>query len=289
MRAARPTTGMVLMLIAVGVFSVMDALVKLATIELSPAQVTFCRAVFGLIPVLAVLPRYGGWSALKTRRPFAHVLRATLNLASMLLFFTGIRDLPLATAIAIAFSAPLFLTVLSIPLLGERVGIHRWGAVLVGFGGVILMTDPGGTAIGQAELMVLASAFTYALNLVLVRKLGVQETAVALAFWAGIGAVTVMAMVMPTLWVAPAGASTWGLLVLIGLLGGCGQLLMVTAFQRAEASLLAPLDYTALAWAAGLGILMFGEWPALNVWLGAAIVVTCGLYIWHRERVRQPA
>jgi drug/metabolite transporter (DMT)-like permease len=288
MSARAPTTGMVLMLFAVAVFSIMDALVKLATVELSPAQVTFCRAVFGLIPVLAVLPRYGGWTALKTQRPWAHALRATLNLTSMLLFFTGIRDLPLASAIAIAFSAPLFMTILSIPLLGERVGIHRWGAVVVGFGGVLLMTNPGGAVIGQAELMVLASAFTYALNLVLVRRLGVHETAVALAFWAGLGGALVMATVMPALWVAPAGASTWGLLVVIGLLGGCGQLLMITAFQRAEASLLAPLDYTALAWAAALGIVMFGEWPSLNVWLGAAIVVACGLYILHRERIRQP-
>ncbi|MDX2101145.1 MAG: DMT family transporter [Alphaproteobacteria bacterium] len=288
-RLDSPMLGIGLMVLAVGVFSVMDGLVKLAiNTGLTSVQVVFFRSLFGLLPVVAMAAMASnGLASLRPINTRAHALRAALNLASMLLFFTGVGMMPLADAIAIAFAAPLFLTILSIPLLGERVGLHRWAALAVGFSGVLVMTRPGEGGVDVAALLVLASAFTYALGLVLVRRLSAQETAVALAFSSALLPAVATGFAMPWLWVNPQSGWVWGLLVVIGLLGGCGQLLMINAFRRAEASLLAPFDYIALLWAAGIGIVLFGDWPGLNIWIGAAIVISAGLYILHREQQRR--
>jgi drug/metabolite transporter (DMT)-like permease len=198
--------------------------------------------------------------------------------------------LPLATVTALGFTMPLFLTLLSIPLLGERVGPRRGIAVLVGFGGVLLMALPMGGAGGGAgqghlagTLAVLAGAVCWALSMITIRRMGhAGESNATIVLWFALGATLVSGALALPVWVAPTPLQ-WAMLVGTGLLSAIAQVMMTEAYRRGEATLLAPFEYSAILWTTLMGVLLWGELPDGWDVAGIAVLVGSGLYIWRRE------
>ena len=271
-------------LAAVVCFAVMDATAKWLGQDYPAVQILFFRYFFGLLPVAVFVWRSGGLAALRTRRPLLHVLRAGLLFVALGLFFQALKGLPLAEAIAVAFTAPLFITALAGPLLGETVGPRRWAAVVVGFIGALVMVRPGSAAFQPDALLVLASAFSFSLLVTLTRRMTRTETNVALLTYSTLFAGTLSLPFLPFVWQPPAGED-YGLFVLMGMVGGIAAYLIIQAYRNAPVSVLAPFDYTALIWGALLGWLIWQEQPELPVWIGALIVSAAGLYIARRESV----
>ena len=270
------------MVAAVFLFAIVDATAKWLGQSYAPVQIVFFQHFFGLIPVAVLVWRSGGFAALRTRRPFAHALRGGLLFASMLLFFTALRGLPLAEAIAISFTLPLYITALSGPLLGEAVGVRRWTAVIIGFVGALIMVRPGTEAFRPEAILVLTSAFIAALAMLLTRRLTRTETDVALVTHTTVIVSLASLPFAGLAWQAPSSGDL-ALFVLVGIAGGSGAYLLVVAFRNAPAAVVAPFDYSALIWASVFGWILWREAPEPAVWIGAVIVATAGVYITRRE------
>ncbi len=268
--------------LAVMLFSAGDATAKwLGIAGYASPEIAFFRYLFGLIPV-TILVWSAGPAALRTRRPFAHAVRAALMFSALVSLFTGLRTIPLAEAISIAFTAPLFITALSYPVLGERVGPRRWAAVFLGFMGVLIMTRPGTDAFQIEALWILASAFCFAMSMLFTRRLSATETNVAMFTYTTVGAMVASMPFVALTWVAPETEHLW-IFALVGVVGGCAAYLMIVAYSNAPAATIAPLEYTALIWGSLFGWVLWAERPAPAVWVGAAIIVACGLYITRRK------
>jgi len=262
--------------------ALLDALVKWLAADYAVTQIAFLRYIVGIVVAIGLAARHGGLKQLRTRRPFGHALRSILNIVTMLTFYLALERMPLADVIAIAFAAPLFMTVLSVPMLGERVGPRRWAALSVGFVGVIVTLRPFGGGFNPVGLLALASAAFYAFMLITSRQLSATESSITILFYYSIGVIVTTGAAMPWQWVTP----TWsdaGLFLAGGIVGSFGQLFLSQAFRYGEVSLLAPLEYTALIWAILLGFVIWGDVPTWWMLLGAALVIASSLYIAHRE------
>ena len=270
------------MVAAVFLFAIVDATAKWLGQSYAPVQIVFFQHFFGLVPVAVFVWRSGGFAPLRTRRPFAHALRGGLLFASMLLFFTALRGLPLAEAIAVSFTLPLYITALSGPLLGEAVGVRRWAAVIIGFVGALIMVRPGTDAFRPEALLVLTSAFIAALAMLLTRRMTRTETDVALVTHTTVIVSLASLPFAGLAWQAPS-SGDMALFMLVGIAGGSGAYLLVVAFRNAPAAVVAPFDYSALIWASVFGWILWREAPEPAVWIGAAIVATAGVYITRRE------
>ena len=235
-----------LVLGAAAVFSVAGVFVKALGGEIPLAQVVFCRNLFCIPVLLPLLWRHGGLRALRTSRPWLHAWRTAAGLTGMVGAFHGYATLPLATVTALGFTMPLFLTLLSVPLLGERVGPRRGAAVLVGFGGVLLMANPAGMPEGQALAVGLAlvGALGWALAMISIRRLGDSgEKGVTIVLWFAISAAAVSGVACAPGWVAPT-ATQWLLLAGTGLVSAAAQVMMTEGYRRGEATLLGPILLT---------------------------------------------
>ncbi|GAB5468929.1 MAG: DMT family transporter [Rhodospirillales bacterium] len=263
-------------------FSSMDALAKWLGASYAIAQLIFFRSLFGFLPVVVVAWREGGIKSLRTRRPGLHVLRGLFILGALGFFFQGLRYLHLAEAMAIAFTAPLFMTALAGPVLGERVGIRRWSAVIVGFIGVLVMVRPEPEKLQLEALYVLTSALCFSLTSLTTRILTRTEGSASIMFYSTLGMFLPASLALPFFWVPP----DWQDLLLffaMGTLGGLGLLTLTTAYRNAPASVIAPLEYSALIWAVLFGWIGWRVFPEPSVWYGAIIVAGAGFYIAQRE------
>lgn len=278
-------------ILATGLFAAMSALIKHVGADYPVGQVVFARSLFALIPVFLLIHWTGGLSALKTRRPGAHLVRSLAGFLAMVLSFGGLALLPLADATALGFLAPLLTTAFAALLLGEQVRVYRWSAVVIGFGGVLLMVQPQGAAGGPVVLGVLplgvalalsAAVFT-ALAMVSIRRMVDTEPSIAIVFYFTLTCTVFAGLTLPFEHVVPPPRDA-ALLVAIGLLGGFAQVLLTASYRFAPASTLAPFDYTALLWALGIGYVAFGDVPKPLVLAGAAVVVGSGIFIILRER-----
>jgi len=263
-------------------FSSMDALAKWLGASYAISQLIFFRALFGFIPVAAVAWRAGGLAALHTRRPWLHVLRGSFLLGALSFHFLGLKYLQLAEAMAIAFTAPLFMTALAGPVLGEQVGWRRWSAVLTGFAGVLIMVRPDPGALQLEALYILASAFCFAMTSLITRSMTRSEQQAGIMFYSTLGIFIPSALVLPYSWTAPDPVAL-GLFFAMGILGGLGMLLLTTAYRNAPVSAIAPLEYSALIWAVLFGWIGWRELPDPAIWYGAIVVAGAGLYIVRRE------
>jgi drug/metabolite transporter (DMT)-like permease len=291
--AATATTlrGIAFMVFSVALFASMDAMIKRAAEDYPTGQIVFFRNALAFVPVLLFLARAGGLGSLRTTRLGGHLVRGLTGVASMFFFFLALGLLPLADAIALGMSGPIFLTALSVPLLGEKVGVRRWSAVIVGFIGVLVMVRPGSGVFDPAALTALAGAFFYALAMVAIRRLSRSEPPGAIVFYFTLFAAAVGLLTLPLAWVAPGWVAPWiapdtvGWLMLvgIGLIGGTAQLTLTYAFKLAPVAVIAPFEYGALVFGIGYGFVFWSEIPDRFVLLGAAIVVASGLYILYRE------
>lgn len=277
---------LLLMLLAVALFALMDAGLKLLAPHYPPLQVGALRGLSSLPFILGwILATVGLPSLLRVRWPL-HLLRAALGIAMMAGFVYGLRSLPLSTAYAITFVAPLLVTAMAVPLLGERVGPRRWIAIGVGLLGVLVILRPTGEGmLTLGGLAILLAAVCYAASAITVRLLARTDSTQAMVFWL----MALMALGSALLawrdWL-PIQASHLWIIAGIGVAGSLAQVALTEAFRRGEASLVAPLEYTALLWGSVLDATLWGVLPDRITWLGAGIIIASGLYLLRRERVR---
>lgn len=277
-----PGRGIAYAVAGVLVFSIQDALAKWLVADYSVAQIIFFRGIFALIPCAFIVHRSGGWAALRTRRLHLHAGRAALLIGALVCYYLAIRTMPLADAIAIAFAAPLFMTALSVPLLGERVGPRRWLAVVVGFAGVLIVARPGTGVIDTAALLAVAASLFYAVSTIVTRNLTRNDSSAAIILFFTISTIVTTAGFMPFQWVTPNAADA-ALLACLGLLGGVGAYLVVQSLRHAPVSVIAPYDYSGLVWAALFGFWFWGDVPGPAVLTGAAVIIGSNLYILRRD------
>lgn len=252
----------------------------------SLTQFVFLRSVFGAALLLLIAPIFGGRRALATRRLGWHLLRSLLATGAMFGFFYGVANIRLVDALTISFVAPIFTTVLAGLLLRDAIGWRRSIAIFVGFIGVLIVLRPGSGVISLASIAVLASAFFYACLAITARHLAGTENSFALSLYVLIGPLIVGGLLTPNEWQAPSSAH-WGLFALAGALSVGAWLGIVGAYRRASPALLAPLEYTALIWAALGGYLIWNEVPDQWVYVGGAVIVSSGLFIGYREMGRR--
>jgi len=285
-RADRPFRGIALILLSTVFLGTSDATSKYLSSTLPSIEIAWIRfLVFVLIMVPAMLPGTPLY-ALRSRRPGLQLMRAMALLASSLLFISGLRFLPIAEASATSFVSPLFVTALSIFLLGENVGLRRWLATAVGLIGVLIILRPGSGAFHPAAFFPIVSAFAWACTLIMTRMMSGRERTVTTMTWSSVAGLCILSALVPLVWVAPSWHDVlFG--ILIGVASTAGQWIVVLAFRYADASVLAPFSYTQLLWVSILGFLIFGEVPDVWTVTGAAIIVASGLYTAHRERVRR--
>lgn len=229
-----------------------------------------------------------GLAGLVTRRPLDHTIRSVSGVVSLGLLYFAITRIPIADATAIAYAAPIFITVLSIFLLGEVIGLRRWLAVLAGFVGVLLIARPGAGGWDIGVVAAAASAFTGALVAIWLRKLSSSEKSVTIGlYYNNLGSLVCLAWVLMSGWLTPRDDDV---LLFLGFGLGCGlqQWLLTVSFRYAEASLLAPFEYLAMVFAAIVGFVFWGEVPVLTTWIGGAIIAASGLFIFLRRQQRLP-
>ncbi|MBS0561516.1 MAG: DMT family transporter [Proteobacteria bacterium] len=285
-RAQGPATlaGILLMCAGVSVFPFMNAASKLLAAHYPIGQIVWARFAGHLIVMLAVfLPRHG-IGVLRTRHPVVQAGRSAMTLVSTLLYIMALAHVPLATAAAIDFTAPLIVTALSVPLLGETVGWRRWTAVLVGFAGALLVIRPGAGFSDPAVLMLLISALAYALYQIATRWIGGRDAAATGSIYSALLGSAVLTCALPFDFVLPRNALDIALFCALGTLGSLASYLTIRAFQLGRASVIAPLGYVELIGSAALGYLVFGNFPDAWTWIGAAVIVASGIYIALRER-----
>ena len=271
----------------VGFLVLNDAIAKLLTESYNPVQIIGVRNWIALPIILAILRIRSGRAGWRTRHLGIHALRGALMLVGAFLYFSALRVMALAEATALIFAAPLFITLLSFPLLRERVDGWRWTAVLLGFSGVLLVVQPGSAAFQPASLLVLATASLYALFMILARYIQRDE---------GLWSMMLFVVLFPALYALPFLFAVWTpvrlmdlpLFLAIAALGSLGITLIGHAFRLAPAALVAPFDYTALIWASGLGWLVWGEIPGTWTLIGATVIIASGLLIIIREAQQKP-
>jgi drug/metabolite transporter (DMT)-like permease len=278
-----------LMLVAVALFALMDAGLKTLSAHYPPFQVAAIRGASSLPFVLVWALATVGSAALFRVRWGLHLFRGVMGVLMMVTFVSALRTLPLSTAYTIFFVAPLLITALSVPVLGEKVGPRRWTAIVIGFAGVMVVLRPTGEGVLTfAGLAVLFSALGYAVSAITVRVLARTDSTQSMVVWLMTSiALGAGALAWPD-WVPMAGGHGW-LIAGIGLSGALAQYCVTEAFRHGEASSIAPLEYTALLWGLILDYSLWHVLPDGMTWAGAAIIVFSGLYLLRRERVHLEA
>ncbi|MEJ2128515.1 MAG: DMT family transporter [Woeseiaceae bacterium] len=261
----------------------LDLCAKALLVDYSLEQFVFLRSLIGVSIFLLLGRQFGGWQSLVTARWRWHLLRTLLSTITMFAFFYGLANMPLVDALTLGFTAPLMVTALSVPFLGEHVGWRRWLAVVAGFTGVLIILRPGVTQVSFATVSVLIAAFTYACMAITSRKLSATESGYALSVYVVAGPMIVSAtMLGGGGWQVPDGQG-WLLFTLAGMCSVVTWVGIVGAYRRASPALLAPFEYTALIGGALAGYLIWNEIPDEWVIVGATIIIASGLFVVYRE------
>jgi len=282
--AAAGYYGIFWMLLASFLFVSMDTIVKYLVQIYSVPQVVWARYSFHMLFLILFL-RGRLPKVMATQRLGIQLFRSLLLLATTGLFFLALRFVPLAEVSAIMFIGPIIVTALSVPLLREQVGVHRWAGVLVGFTGALVMLHPGAEAMAVASLLPVSAACVYAFYQITTRMLSRTDGPMTTLVYTAVVGTLAAGVAAPFYWEAP-DMTGWGLMVLLGLLGGAGHFAVIKAFQSSNAATITPFGYINLIWATLSGIVFFGEYPQLRILVGAGIIVCSGLYIFHRERIQ---
>jgi len=269
---------------AIAVLSVMDAVIKGVAARFPTFEVTFLRYLFGtFVIVLVAAVRRPGWPSWETVR--ANLYRAVLVVVTATSFFYALGVLPLAETLALSFLSPLFVALFAVVLLREKVDARILAALAFGFCGMVVIVagQPAGSFDGSlwGVAAVLLSTVTYALSMVLLRARAQRDAGITIVAIQNVAPALMLAGPAAVVWVPP-GIGDWPLLAVIGVLGVAGHLLMAHAYARAEAARLAPLEYTALIWAALLGYAFFGETPTLATVAGAALIMVGAIVVSRR-------
>lgn len=297
-----PVQGAVFLVLGIAVFSLQDLVIKLVSGAYPLSEALTIRSVTALPLLLVLVAVDGGLAGLRSRRWRLLVLRGAVMCVAYTCYYLALAALPLATCVALYFTAPLFITVLSVFALGETVGPRRLAAVLVGFAGMLIMVRPGSELFDWAALLPVVSGLAYGTSQIIARRLGETERSTVMAFYGnalflvagvalaglfGNGALAdeshpSLAFLMRG-WSVP---GAWDLLLMMscGVVAAVGLTLLTQAYRMAHANVVASFEYTALIWGVLYGWLIWGQLPRSGTWLGIAVVVGAGLYVLHRER-----
>lgn len=277
--------GITIMVATMLVFACQDGITKLLAQRFEPPQIIWVRFTAFFLFGLWLVRGDGLRRAFHSIRPWLQLTRGVVLVTEMLGFVLAVRYLPLAETHAIMSSTPLMVTVLSIPLLREAVGLRRWAAVLIGFAGVLLILRPGMGVMQAGTGVALGVAFLYALFIVVTRMTSRVDGAGTTLVWTGAVGLVSMTVVAPFVWVWP-DTQEWLLLGAVAVLGTTSHWLFIKALECAPASVLQPYSYTILVWATLVGWIGFGDFPDGFTMAGAAVIVASGMYTFYRERVR---
>jgi drug/metabolite transporter (DMT)-like permease len=275
--------GMLLLLCATILFSSMHALIRHVGETQHPFEMAFFRNLFGFIVLAPFFMRYG-FGILRTKRLGLHALRGGVHVGSMLLFFTAVTMAPLATVAAMTFTAPLFVTIGAVLLLGETIRYRRIGALLIGFAGVMIVLRPGSGDLELGTLLALGSSVIWACALLMIKVLSRTESSITLTAYMTLILTPLSAIPAAFVWQWP----TWedlGWLALMGTIGTAGHLFLAQAFREADATAVLPLDFLRLIWASLLSYFLFGQVPEVFVWIGGAVIFSSTIYLAYREAV----
>ena len=275
--------GILWMLIFAFIMSFMWILIRHVSADIHPFVIAFCRNLFGLIAVIPWFIKHG-MAPLKTHRLGLLGVRGLLNTISMLAFFMALSITPTAEVTALAFTGPIYATLLAMFFFREAVGIRRWAAILIGFLGTLVVLRPGFEAISTGQLLVIFSAMIWGACLVIIKSIGRTESSVTITTYMSLFMTPLSLVPALFVWQWPSGEQLlW--LVGIGVLGGGGQLAMTESLRSADTHVVMPVDFTKLIWVAIIGYLAFGEVPGIYVWLGGTMIFSATAFIAYREHV----
>ena len=264
--------------------ALISAVVKTLSLTYPLSEILLLRFVFAMWFFWVILFSGAGIAALSTKRPLDHAIRSIAGICSLGMFYYAVTVIPIADATALAYSAPIFITLFSIFLLNETIGLRRWLAVIVGFVGVVLVAHPGGVDWNIGFAAAISSAITGAMVVIWLRRLSSSEKSVSIGlYYNSTGTLVCMAWVVYSGWVLPQ-ADELLILLIFGLMCAAQQWLITISFRYAEASLLAPFEYLAMIFAAIVGYIFWDEIPILTTWLGAGVIAASGLFIFIRKR-----
>ncbi len=274
------------MMMSILLFSLMDASVKWLGAFYPTAQIMFFRCAVALIPVAVIILMRGGPGILRTSHKGLHLLRSVMGIGAMAFAFYAFSLMPLAEAVSILHTAPLFMTALSVILLREKVGLRRWTAIIIGFVGMLIVVRPGADMLASGSLYMLTAAFLIGCTTIIIRHLGKIDDPVCITFYFTVTGVLVSSVgIFIQGWQQPPLADLF-LLLLVGLFGGMAQYLMTLSYQHLAVGILAPLKYLTIVFGGSIAYLVWAEVPDLKSIFGIGIIVASGLYTLHRELIR---
>jgi len=273
--------GLLYMFLSVCTFSVMDLLVKWSG-DYPTGQVLFFRGFFGILPTYFLIPKDKLRTFYKTKRPKEHLFRCIIGLVALVAIVIALRELPLAVVVSLSYAAPLFITILSILLLSEKIGIFRWAAVLIGFIGVIVISEPGFKEMNLLYFLPIIFCIGMAFVTIAIRKLSTTEPIWLISIFFTITISIAGLTTIPMGWVMP-NFQDFILLALIGVTGGAANLLLTQSYKLSEVSLVAPLKYLSLVFAVIFGYIIWNEIPTLKTLVGASLVILSSFVIFRRE------
>jgi drug/metabolite transporter (DMT)-like permease len=270
------------MILAVFCFSVLNASAKALSDDYSTLQIIVFARILAPVAAVLIAIRAGGIRFIGTQRPFGHLLRGTIALCSVACFLYALSEMTVSKAITINFAAPLFVAVMAIVVLGEKVGPRRWAAIVVGFIGILVIVRPDDGQLDLPSIVAIASAVFYAGTIIMTRRLAITEHSAAMLFSFGLVTAVLPAVALPWVWITPTGHAI-GLFMLVAIAGTLAWYLMAEAYKFGEASLIVPLDYTHLIWAASFDFLIWATIPAWTTFAGGTLIVGANLFILWRE------
>ena len=273
--------GFLYMFLSICAFSLMDVIVKWS-VDYPIGQVLFFRGFFGIIFYFFIIPRERLHNFYKTQRPGLHALRCTSGLIALVAIFIALRELPLATVVSISFAAPIFTTILSIFLLSEKVGLYRWLAVIIGFVGILVITEPGISELNIYYIFPIIFCLGLSYVAITIRQLSSTEPVWLISFYFSLSIMLLSFLTLPSGWVYPS-FEDFVLLSFVGIFGGVANLWLSQSYKYSEVSLVTPLKYLALVFAIVFGYFIWGEVPTIKTLVGALLVIISTLIIFRRE------
>lgn len=301
LRQSHNTQGIFCLLGAVALLTVSDSIIKWLSPRLALHEIMLFRSLFAMIMVSLIIKLEGGLTILKTRRPGLHLLRGSMLVLANMFFFLGLASMPFAETVALFFTAPLFICLLSQPVLGERVDLSRWLVILLGLAGVIIMLRPGAEVFRLTSLLPIFAALSYAGMQMMTRKLGMQDKAGTLTFYIQIAFIIISTAIGLSIgdgrfntgdnqtldfllraWIWPDTADL-KLLALCGLMVSIGGYLLSQAYRMGQAAVVAPFEYSSMPFALLVGYYLWGDWPDLVSFAGSGLIIFSGLIIVYLE------
>jgi len=277
--------GALFMLAGMFVFSAVDAQAKYLTHYLPSLQIVWARQI-GLVVGVIILIIWHGRSVLRTRFAMLQIGRGAAAALSATFFILGLNFVALADAVSVTFVAPLVVTIMAALLLGERVGVHRWTATIIGLLGTLVVIRPGMASFHPGLLLPLVAAILFAIRQVISRHIGMRDRTETTLAYTALTAFLTMSIVQPFIWQPINSPKLIAILASMSLMAALGEFLVIKALEIGQAVFVSPLHYTIIIWASLYGYLLFGQFPDLWTWIGSFVIMASGLYVFHRERKR---